>query len=126
MPQEPISGPPAESLEPAPPAWLNEKVPIPSDAAPSAEEESQAGILVSAIDLVHDRIAEATRYDGWRLSEKELKLWQNIIRHYIKYLPMKDWPHLMDIIGLVVMYASKGMGYLAFRKRAIDPAQAPS
>lgn len=105
-----------------------------AEARPPVDENAvaaQADIVVTLVDMAHDRVAEFTGYPGWQLDNhydkasgawaidpqrKELVLWQKIIKFYIRFLPMGEWGHIIDLISLVAMEGMKLAGFMAWRK----------
>lgn len=134
---EPFTGPASESSGPPPMDFLKAgqgqtKPDEPDDPKEAVTREGAVDIVVGALDLIHDRIADATGYGrgpnpdltseyaewGWRLNHKELVLWKQIIRFMVKRLKFKDYDVIIAFVGLAIMYATKAVGFVQFRKGA--------
>jgi len=100
----------------------------PQVTAPSeAEDNSPASdILVDTVAIVHDKAAEVTGYEGWRLTDREIGLWRKILRYLLRSLPVKDWPMIVCFCALAMSEGTKVFGYLKFRKEqeALNPVKA--
>lgn len=118
--EEPVKGPDITPKAEAPVDWWKKPRPEQNvEPVSSADKETQEGavdILVGSIDLLHDRAADSTHYEGWRLSPKEIELWRKVLRFMLRRLKMKDWDLVVAIVGLVIAESSKVMGYMQFRK----------
>jgi len=82
-----------------------------------ATRKEAVDILAGAVDLLHDRAAVYTHYEGWRLTEKELRLWEKVLRFLLRRFDMKDWDIIITLVALVMAESSKLFGYLQFRRQ---------
>ena len=120
---EPISVPDDAKRVDAPPAWLtaDESKPAPP---PETEESNATGdILVDLVSGIHDKIAEVTFYDGWKLTENDVKLWRKVLRFLLRSLPSKDWPLAIAVVSLMISEAMKFVGYMRFKRENAPAAQ---
>ena len=139
-PVEPVTGPSAPASSFAPPDFFKGPAPKTADQVTAADEATQSSavdILVGSLDLIHDRIADATGYGrgpnpdphaefpewGWALSPKELDLWRKVIKFLVKRIKMKDWDLIVAFVGLIVMYAGKGIGFIQWRRGNAAPGR---
>jgi hypothetical protein len=121
---EPVAVPDETPREPAPPAWLKESEEVAPPVESGGGNDESADILVSLVANIHDKAAEATRYDGWRLSDNDIKLWTKVLRFLLKKLPSKDWPLAIAVVSLAISESMKFVGYMKFRRETM-PAHVP-
>lgn len=131
---EPITIPDAApDREDAPPGWLTgDAEPASAAAADRAPAETPGGnaaadVLVDLVDNVHDKIAAATQYDGWRLTEKDVSLWRKVLRYLLRSLPGKDWPIAIAVVSLLISESMKLVGYMQYKRanKIATPVKAP-
>lgn len=133
-PTEPVQGP-ATPERPAPPTewWkkplIPEGVPAPESRADAETRQEAVDIIVGAIDMLHDNVADRTGYGrgpnpngepgpwGWRLSPKMIQLWVKVIKFLLRRLKMKDWDIVVALVGLAIAYLQMGFGYMEWRRR---------
>ncbi len=126
--EEPVVVPDEEEREEAPPSWLKEgtEAAAPPEPENKGNDES-ADILVELVSSVHSKLAEATRYDGWLLSENDIRLWTKVLRFLLRKLPSKDWPLAIAVVSLAISESMKFVGYMRFRREntVAAPVRAP-
>jgi hypothetical protein len=132
-PVEPMVGPAPASTGPPPMDFLKPvpgKTESPVTPADKETQENAIDIIIGAVDLIHDRAADATGYGkgqnpdptateaewGWRLTQKEIELWRKVIRFLVRRLKMKDWDVVIALVGLMIAEASKVIGFVAWRR----------
>jgi len=91
---------------------------------PEEIRETIVGMIVYVVDIIHDDAAEATAYDGWRLSPKEKELWTYVLTEIVPRLPVKYAILIISVVALAIAEGRKVMGYMRFR--AILAAQQKS
>jgi hypothetical protein len=131
--EETVTGPTLTPKQTVPTEWWKKQAAPteePVTPADTATQDSAVDILVGAVDLLHDRAAQATGYGygpnpdgtgrlwGWTLTEKEIELWRKVLKFLLRRLKMKDWDIIVALVGLVIAEGSKVMGYLQYRKNA--------
>ena len=133
---EEIIVPEEEAREEAPPDWLTDSSKIgviPGEATKSsAEVESGAGaetgeILTELVGSIHDKLADATGYAGWRLTEGDIRLWSKVLKFLLRKMPSKDWPIAIAVVSLAISESLKFVGFIRFKRtNAIQtPTRAP-
>lgn len=118
--------PPGEDFVLPPDSGFNLGPPPPGPSAEMPEEirETIVGMIVYVVDIIHDDAAEATAYDGWRLSPKEKELWTYVLTEIVPRLPVKYAILIISVVALAIAEGRKVMGYMRFR--AILAAQQKS
>lgn len=121
-PTEPIEGPAPTAAEDAPPSWLTDE----SDGTPAETEPKSAvseadliegtEIFVEGISYLHDAAADATGYDGFRMTERRTKLWKRSLKFILRHVKVEKWPEYMALLWLGMDEGLMLIGYLVWRK----------
>jgi hypothetical protein len=125
--EEPVVVPDEKEHPEAPPSWLKETSEAPPEDTSSDNADLSDGIS-EIIKDIHHRVAVATSYDGFEITDGMLNSWRKILRVLLRKLPGKDWPLLISVFTLALGYVVMGMGYVKFRKQnaPTQPVKAPT
>ena len=127
---------PEEVITDSPPApdskWW-EEVPTESDppakagvAAAPADLKSVSNLLAGAVAIAHDKGADVTGWEGWRLQESEKGWWAECFAFLLKDADLKNMPIVILVSMLVMSEGSRVAMYFKWRKdMGLSPLRKP-
>ena len=84
-------------------------------AAPS-DLKSVSSLLAGAVAMAHDKAADVTKWDGWRLPESEKSWWAECFAYLLRDMDLKNAPIVILAAMLVMSEGSRVAMYLSWRK----------
>jgi hypothetical protein len=73
-------------------------------------------LIVYPIKKIHDQAANATGYEGWRVTAEEEQYWNYLAGFAIENFPIEYLAPLVMLMGLAVIESTKFIGFNQWRK----------